>query len=324
MNHQNATKKYSEIYPMERWAERISESLENIANEKPNMYAKTKQRYENLACSLLDSVSKIAVILEEDSLVSKNTDEFNELDSPSHNQIICKKIQDLTKTFEGVMNLSESHSNTNSPNSNSSSFGSSSSNYRKTNSTAMNYFEKVLKESTIVNFGYSEVNHCMKLLYKWFHTRFRPETYNEKFRYNISYIPEWIDSFIVLYGKYHSLGKNDSFESMLDVWCTRVESESDFAYALPYEVYQVGKDKNPKDFTIDAVVIYDLLFNGSLYKLSEDEFDGVIHLEYDKFISTVKSCNPALHPKISTRIPKRKQLISEIGLTPVGGSDTNG
>lgn len=304
-------KTYHEIYPIEGWADKISKHLEAIAADKPNMYAKTKQRYEKLADSLLDSVAKIALILEEDSLVSKSNNEFDEL-SDNSSLSISDKLKQVNARFHQLENFSKDNVGT-------LNHIPGGVQHKET----IDYFDMILREASVHNFGYSEVNECAKMLYQWFHTRFRPDFIDVDFKYNIHYIPTWICDFIILYGKYHHANQNKLFVKMIDKWCVEVTTGSKGNYAIPYEVYNLEKEFNPSDYTIDAVVINDILSSQYLYKLFEDEFQGVIHYDYNVLISVVKDRNPSLHSKVITRIAKRKELIKEIGLTPVGGSIIN-
>lgn len=301
-------KTYNEIYPIEGWADKISKHITKIADEKPNMYAKTKRRYEKLAESLLDSVSKIAIILEEDSLLSKTTDEFNELDDADNPVSITEQIDKLNQKFHRVEDLSNEGT-------------SVSTSSKVAHKTTIDYFDAVLFEASTYNFGYSQINECARMLYLWFHTRFRPDISDPTFRYNIHYIPNWICDFILLYGKYHHAKQNKTFVKMIEKWCVDVQTSSIGNYALPYPVYEMDKSVDPADYTIDAVIINDILSSECLYKLFEDKFSGVIHYDNNVLVAVVKDKNPSLQSKIITRIAKRRELIKEIGLTPVGGID---
>jgi len=302
---------------MERWAERISDCLDQVLEVRPGMYKKTKQRYENLADSLLKSAEKIAIILESDSLRSKNNDEFNELEPLESSPVNSAYDRIMTK-LKNARNAVESESDFSS---NSINNRSSTENLFMKTYEAIDYFDSILCEASSFNFGYTEVNQCAEMLYYWFHTRFKPDVSDPTFKYNIQYLPEWICNFIILYGKYNSSKSNEQFVKLIDKWCTTVINGSCGNYAIPYEVFQLSKDKEPSDYTIDSVVINDLLMNGMLYKLSRDSCDCMIYLDPSLLIQIVKENNPSLHSKIVTRISHRKELIEEIKLTPTGGYD---
>lgn len=321
-------KTYYEIYPIEGWADKVSKSLKEIADDKnrPKMYSKTRKRYEHLANTLLNSLSSIAIILEENLLIPESNNEFDELAS-SDNLDILSKLQLLNDKF---IQLEEFANNTNLhkpksssrtdpvPTNSSSSPKQSFTNNINNNKESIKYFNDILYECTMHNFGYSEINECAKLLYKWFNTRFISK-YSHDFKYNIKYIPNWICYFIILYGKYHHDGRNQDFLYMINTWCENIISGNNTTYSIPYEIYKLDKTTNPLDCTIDAVVINDILSDGGMYKLSSYEHKGVINYEHDLVITVVKERNPSLHPKIVTRIARRGDLVREIGLTPVGG-----
>lgn len=329
-------KTYYEIYPIEGWADKISKSLKEIAEDKnrPGMYSKTRTRYQNLANVLLNSLSSIAVILEENLLIPESNNEFDELSSSVDQLDILSKLQLLNNKFKkleefsndssslyksrSLQNLNSGIENIEDDESSDTSNSPPNVDLDITNNQTILYFDDILYQSSIHNFGYSEVNLCAKLIYKWFHTRFRSE-YSCDFKYNIKYIPKWISYFIMLYGKYHSEGRNSDFESMINTWCNRVESKENNVYSIPWEIYNLDKTSNPMDCTIDAIVINDILSDNMLYKLSSYEFKGIVNFECSLLITIIKERNPSLHPKIVTRIARRNELIKEIGLTPVGG-----
>lgn len=322
--------KYNEIYPAEGWAKKISEFLTRVVEQKPRMYAKTKRRYINLGCVLLDCVYKIFSILEEDSLVPEDTtDEFNDLASSTDTRILHEKLAEMTQKLKTVDEFAEPHRNVppkverkEESHSESDSDDSPKYNYHQT----IEYYDTIFKEASTHNFGFREVNECAKLLYKWFHTRFAPEIPDPDFHCQIRYLPTWVSSFIITYGRYYQECKLDTFRMALDRWCDKVERGEGGIYAIPFEIYRVESDfkkgtYQPKEYTLEAVVITDILINGYLFNLGEDNFDGMVRYNFDDVANVVKERNPSLLPKIRTRFAKRSELVREIGLTPVGGSD---
>lgn len=322
--------KYNEIYPSERWADKISKFLTQVVEQKPRMYAKTKKRYIDLGCVLLDCAYKIFSILEEDSLVpGESTDEFNDLESSVDNtQVLKDKLSDMVQKLQAVEDFSDTRK----------SYPTSSYPKPKDKSIVdvpkysyyetIEYYGQVFKEASIHNFGYTEVNDCAKLLNRWFQTRFLPEIQDPTFNCQIRYLPSWVSSFIIAYGKYYSLSKVDAFKSMLDKWCDKVESGNGGIYTMPYQIYQLDHDFKegkcqPQDYTIEAVIISDILNSECLFKLMEGEFDGMVLYGQDDVVNVVKDRNPSLLPKIKTRIARRSSLVREIGLTPVGGFDVD-
>lgn len=318
-------KSYNEIYPAEGWADKILKYLQKVALEKPNMYAKTKRRYEALAYSLLDSASLIASILEEDSLVPSSNDEFDELSSTDDR--IHKKLAEVNQRFRKTEEFSTSKFSTSDLDKHSESDGSDeSSDYSYYD--ICKYYDVVLKGASVLNFGYSEVNECAKLLYLWFHTRFMPEIQDPDFTCQLRYLPIWITSFIIVYGKYFQQGKIAKFKEIVDRWCEKVQQGKGGIYAIPFQVYKIEKDFKdgvcqPSDYTIEAVIINDLLANGCLYRLGDNEYDGAVRYNSNDLVNVVRDRNPALFTKIRNRVVKRQELIREIGLTPVGDIDTN-
>lgn len=321
--------KYNEIYPAEGWAKKISKFLTRVVEQKPRMYAKTKRRYINLGCVLLDCVNKIFSILEEDSLVPEDTtDEFNDLASSTDTRILHEKLAEMTRKLQTVDDFAKPRRNSSlqaqsceEPSSESDSDDSPKYSYYET----IEYYDSVFKEASAHNFGYSEVNECAKLLYKWFHTRFAPDVPDSNFHCQIRYLPIWISSFIITYGRYYQASKLESFRSSLDKWCKKVDSGKGGNYAMPYDIYRLEHDFKegkcqPEEYTLEAVVIADILVSEYLFLLGEDNFEGMVHYKFDDVANIVRDRNPSLMPQIKSRIAKRKLLVREIGLTPVGGS----
>lgn len=317
-------KTYNEIYPAERYADKILTYLRKVAAEKPNMYAKTKKRYEDLASVMMECSGLILSILEEDSLVPKNTDEFDELSSAGDD--LKNKFDQLSKKFQQAEKFS-SDSKMNSRKSDGDPIQPGHSSAHIYYRTCADYHQ-VLKEASACNFGYSEVNKCAQLLYKWFHTRFLPDVPDPDFLCKIEYLPSWITNFILVFGKYYEDKRINVFESTIERWCNRVESGTAGNYAIPFEIYKLDNDIKkgackPDDYTISAVIINDILSSGKLYQLGPGEYEGDILYDPGDLPRIVNDRNPSLFPKIRTRISKMNQLISEIGLTPVGDGDAD-
>ena len=292
---------YLEIYPMENCADKISKQLDQVLEVKPNMYAKTKDRYKKLAYSLLQSVEKISNILEDGCLVgdSHNSDEFDELSSSEDR---CPA--ELSQAVDSVKDQIDSYSQ----------FTSNSS--RLSNKKILSTFAQVLEDASNYPFEYLEVRECAKFVYKWFKTRFIPDVKNLNFRYNIKHLPDWITYMIILYGYYQHLGKTEVLMKMLDRWCSDVQQDDTNTYAIPYEAYNLMRSVKPESFTMNAVVIGDLLMEGKYHLLTDTHFTcSNVCLQYAPVVSVVKSKNPSLLPVIRTRIAKQDQLIQDCNLT---------
>lgn len=291
---------YIEVPRIQTHADKIDSQLSTVLSQKPQMYAKTKERYKHLAISLLSSVEKIAAILEEDSLASldNKTSEFgsNKFDVSDLSTAIkhaSERIDSCTSfvsaDFSGLSN--------------------------NVNKETLRRYGQILEQASNYNFRYEEANECAYILNRWFKARFSNPSKHSTFRYNLAYIPEWITDIIILYGKYHSNQDTSSFMDMMTGWCDNLSNES-VKWAVPYEVHQLNKSVEPKNYTMDAVLIGDILMDEMLYLLTETSSPDIIaNLECYPVASKVKANNPSLLPIIRTRLAKRETLMKEYSLT---------
>lgn len=291
---------YIEVPRIQAHADKIDSQLSTVLSQKPQMYAKTKERYKDLAISLLSSVEKIASILEEDSLASvdNKTSEF------STNRF---DVSDLSNALKHASERIDSCANFVSTD-----FSIVSNNANK---ETLRRYGQVLEQASNYNFRYEEANECAYILNRWFKARFSNPSKNSTFRYNLAYIPEWITDIIILYGKYHSNQDTSSFMNMMTSWCDNLSVES-VKWAVPYEVHQLSKSRELRNYTMNAVLIGDILMDEMYYLLTETSSpDIVANLECYPVASKVKANNPTLLPIIRTRLAKRETLMKEYSLT---------
>ena len=96
---------------------------------------------------------------------------------------------------------------------------------------------------------------------------------------------------------------------MFDNW---IQSVKESTWAVPYEVYQLEKDASPEDFTMDAVLIGDIIMDEYFYQLT-DYYSPNISCPLDCYpvASSVKHHNPNLESIIRTRIANKDELIKQ-------------
>lgn len=305
---------YLEIYPIENCADKISEKLDAVLEAKPTMYAKTKDRYRALAYSLLQSVEKISSILEEESLISDDNtqDEFDELSSNNSSAILPDLNQAVNNVRDQIKSYTKFTSSTSSSNSVNNQITHST---KLSNKTVLSTFARILTEGGKHEFKCKQATECAQVISKWFRTRFTSDNRNPKFKYSIQQIPEWISYIIILYGKYHSTDETYRFVEMFNAWCADVSANPSNVWAVPYEVYSLMKSDKPEDFTLDSVIISDILMDEKYHMLTESYFtDSHVLLSCSPVASIVKHRNASLVPKIRTRIAKQSELIQECNL----------
>ena len=69
---------------------------------------------------------------------------------------------------------------------------------------------------------------------------------------------------------------------------------------------------DPDNFTIDAMVIYDILINGCLYQLIDGK--NKVPMDSSYIAKLIKSRNPDDAHTVRTRFAKQKELIESLNL----------
>ena len=283
--------KYLEIYPSEVAARKISKHLDKMAEVKPRVYHKTLLRYKKLAYLLIECVTKIVRMLQSETLLSSGDAEFQELAS----DFDIEQIDELRNSIDALGNLVEKDVSQDSKN---------------VASDTLKQYRKVFKQASEYDFGYSEVNDCADLLNCWITHRF--SDFNPNFKYQIKQMPLWATYIVVAYGKYHSTGNAGVFVGDFKKWCNGLDTDLSNCWALPYNVFNMTKKVNPDNFTVDAMVIYDILINGCLYQL----IDGKVKIPMDSsyIAKLLKECKPENRHEVRTRFTKQQELIESLNL----------
>lgn len=297
---------YVEVQSLEKHAEKIEKQLNLILTTKPGIYAKTKDRYKQLAYSLLKSAEMISSILEEESLVPqmdmKIDDEFNELDDFQADVDLQGTVKDVHEKIDNCSQFTQSSSE-HAVDSNSSTLS---------NKEVIRRFASVIEECANHSFEYPEVAKCATLLHKWIQSRFLPDIRNPKFRYSLKQLPLWITYMIIAFGKYKKEDRVEEFINIVDKWVTSISVNLGNTYAVPYEVFELMKSTNAEDFTIEAVLISDILMEASLYQLTEASMPGSnVYLSCSPVLDEVKIKNPQLLTILRTRFAKQRQLMNQ-------------
>lgn len=279
--------KYLSIYSLENAAKKIADNLDLMLEQRPKMYEKTKVRYNNIALSLISSVEKIAKIAQLDMLSTQSSDEFSELSPIGFDENIDLALKQAQQEVETARAFSSNTSNK--------------------ISIDLNAIDKIFYEVSQIEFGWSEVNQCARLLYSWYHSRFIEHPAQTC---NYSYLGGWVTKFILQFGNHCAKHSADGFETSLYEWCKRLDISS-VIYAQPFFIYNILNSSEPAEFTLEAVLVNDLLYSKGLYQLSElySMFDS------QEVYRIVKNKNPALTPKINLRFAKQSDLIESVGFT---------
>lgn len=287
---------YLEIYPSEVAARKISKHLDKMTTVKPRVYRKTLLRYKKLAYLLLECVTKIVRMLQSEMLLSSEDTEFQELVS----DFDTEQIDELRDSVDNLGNLIDRKPSQES---------------KKLSSETLEQYKRIFKQASEFDFGYIEVNECAELLHLWITKRF--SGFNPNFRYQIKQLPIWATFIVIAYGKYHATGNTIKFVQEFKDWCNNLNSDQSNCWALPYNIFNMTKTIDPSNFTIDAMVIYDILINGSLYQL----MDAKIPMDSSYIAKLVKEYQPSRVHEVRTRFSKQQELIETICLQPTKESE---
>lgn len=252
--------KYVESVQVEKLVHRLKTVLKSASENNPNMYNKTKLKYRELASDLLDCVGLIADMLEEDLLDNSAEyviDEFQELSVPNldaeEQKAADNAIQEKAKSIQQKMTTIAQETPV--------------THKDPRNKHTISKFGKILAELPSGEYETEEARECATYISRWWQVRFNPDVKNPNFRYNMTKLPEWIDSIIITFGKYVHDKKLPKFRKQFDNWLLSVETDVSNIYSTPFFVHELYDSDNPKNFTDEAVEIASELYAGGLSRL---------------------------------------------------------
>lgn len=288
--------KYLEIYPSEVAARKIRKHLDKMLEVKPRVYRKTLLRYKKLAYLLLECVTQIVKMLQSEMLLSSADTEFQELVS----DFDTEQIDELRDSIDNLGNLVDKKQTPEA---------------KRLSGETLKQYRSVFRQATKNDFGYIEVNECAELLNYWLEKRF--SGFNVNFKYQIKQMPIWATFIIIAYGKYHSDGQTVQFSEDFKQWCDSLDSDVSNCWALPYNIFNMTKTVEPKNFTIDAMVIYDILVDKALYQL----VDVKVPIDPSYIAKLVKEYQPEHARDVRTRFTRQQELIENVHLCPTNDGE---
>ena len=105
------------------------------------------------------------------------------------------------------------------------------------------------------------------------------------------------------------MGCSNQFVTEFTSWCNALDDDSSNCWALPYNVFNMTKTIDPNNFTVDAMIIYDILINDSFYKL----VDLKIPMDSSYISKLVKEYHPEHSRTVRTRFTKQAEIATELG-----------
>ena len=142
------------------------------------------------------------------------------------------------------------------------------------NKHTISKFGKILYELPNSEYQTDEAKECATYMSRWWQVRFNPDVKNPNFRYNMTKLPEWIDSIIIAFGKYMHDKKLPKFRKQFDNWLSSVETDVSNIYSTPFFVHEIYDSTNPDNFTDEAVDIASELYAGGLSQLKASTASG--------------------------------------------------
>ena len=301
--------KYLEIRSSEVAANKVHKHLQNLLATKPRLYKKSLIRYKDLAYILMDCVDLIIRFLTSNLLSDSGNDEFNELtDVEADGDIVAIKAK-----LEESMNLLDTYNKLTSGNI-SKADDDATGDKSKINCAYMaKIYGEVLANAAEIDYGYTEINDCAKLIHYWYSTRMLHMSTNHR-AYNIAQLPNWICYIILMYGKYHANGQAQFFINTLKKWCDDANNDFSNKYAIPKDITNLVKSSYVNDYTLDALIIYDILMEQGYLPLVLDD-NSIVPMNPNFIVDITKENNPNLDKMIKTRFTKREKYLKQIGLT---------
>lgn len=107
---------------------------------------------------------------------------------------------------------------------------------------------------------FPEIKKLAVTLNSWFSTVVTRSSRDRPVKFKRSRIHEWVENIVIGYGKYRRLNQVDSFMSIMNNWL----NEDNNTYIIPGEIYRFSKSLKDEDMTVDALVIWDILFDRGL------------------------------------------------------------
>lgn len=263
--------KYVESVQVEKLVHRLKNVLKSASENNPSMYNKTKLKYRELASELLDCVGFIADMLEEDLLDNSAEyviDEFQELSVPHQDaeeqKAVSDEIQMKAKKIEAKMTAITQETPV--------------THKDPRNKHTISMFGKILSELPDSEYETDEAKECATYISRWWQVRFNPDNKNPNFRYNMTKLPEWIDSIIIAFGKYKHDKKISRFRKQFDSWLLSVETDLDNIYSTPFFIHELYNSTDPDNFTDEAVDIASELYGGGLNRLKSSAASGSLRV----------------------------------------------
>lgn len=254
-----------DIHSAESHLDKVNEYLEDLMMN-PRIYSKTKDKLRHLSDELFRGIDLISKILMEESLSTESGFEAkaeSEFDSAVaefelHSYETTQKAEELKQFISASEAVAQQSKDS----------------YRKR--SIISKYGRVLSQVAVAS-GNSptSVSDCAKILSRWYNLRFfEAAKHSNNFHYNVRQIKDWIEYVVIAYGSYVSTGNVDTFFQIMNDWCDKLMSTPQLIpYALPIEIFQLGRSTSKVNATDTAMCIWDMLFDLGLDSLSGQDME---------------------------------------------------
>lgn len=253
-----------DIYSAESYVNKLLKYVQDVADTKPRMYEKSRERLKDLAITCDQVIKTISEILQEEILQDDDS-EFAGVPSDIHSVLNSMQVQ--ISQLQKFTNYSEDAAPSISSTSESDKLSVT------TKRTIISEYHSTfsLMLDNCKNISTCEQLHVLvKLLHDWFDTRFIDTVSGSSFRYNIRRISGWLCDIVILYGHAIHIGQDVEFISRFYNWLNLIETtDARNRYAVPYEVYQIDKKLDPAYLNLESVVLWDMLLDSGLQRLCD-------------------------------------------------------
>lgn len=259
------------IYSAESHVKKLLDYVTDLADTRPHMYAKSKYRLQDLAdtCSVI--VDLISEILQ-DRLLEEDESEFD-----NHTDSSVKNALESMQTHITQLN----DFTTNKPKS-----------AMSNNSVVESYYtclQKVRNNVDSYEIGYVQVKRCIDILLRWLDVRFIK--YNtEVFRFNAKRIKLWVRDFVIMYCYSITTNTDNAYYQDVMTWLDAINESS--TYAVPYDIYRFDKSPSAEYMTLDAAVMWDILYDTGLDAICTDDRSDAYYPTSDSIYNLCVTLNP--------------------------------
>ncbi len=251
--------------------------VEDLSRGRPRLYRKSKDRLRTIANSCSQMIMLISEILQDETLMQEEDVEFSNSVPEDVSDMMSSIVEEIAKlkdfvSYESEKTCEDNTDTANNPVSVSIKLS------RKDRIDIMKTYQDCLSnmcESLTDADPYNNIKRCVVILRDWFFVRFiQTRKTHPSFRYNIRRIREWIPNIVIVMGKHVEDNTFDMFSNSFYDWVDLIRNtEGGNKYAVPYEVYKIGKEPDPTDFTLTAVVLWDVLIDLGFQHLCKDPSD---------------------------------------------------